>query len=399
MNWQRWLVVLSVTVVIAALLVLGFMPQPVQVETVTVIRGSLEVTVEEEGKTRVRDRFVVSSPVLGFSRRIGLKVGDPVVRGQTLAEIEPLRADILDARRRAAAEARVAGAAAGVRHSEEQLRVAEADAALAEKEFARLKSAHASGTVSIELLERAEATKRSAAARQRSARFSIEVAQFELEAARTELRYSTDDETVESLPPVAVRSPVEGRVLKVWRESEGVVNRGSALVEVGDPRALEVEVDVLSADAVQISAGTPVVLERWGGTPLDARVRHVEPVGFTKISALGVEEQRVLAIVDFASPMDEWERIGDGYRVEAKFILWRGDDVLQVPTSTLFRRGDAWAVFVVHDGAARFRPIEIGHRSGLRAEVNGGLSAGEIVVTHPNDTIEDGTKVASNEKD
>jgi HlyD family secretion protein len=193
---------------------------------------------------------------------------------------------------------------------------------------------------------------------------------------------------------VAVRAPTAGRVLKRFRESEGVVNAGESLVEMGSPRTLEVEVEALSSDAVRLTPGTRVLFERWGGDyPLEGIVRTVEPFGFTTISALGVEEQRVLVIVDFTSPREQWERLGDGYRVEAVFILWEGEQVLQVPSSALFRFGDGWAVFAIAEGKAARRGVEVGHRSGLTAEIVSGLNEGQRVITHPSNDIEDGTEV------
>jgi HlyD family secretion protein len=193
---------------------------------------------------------------------------------------------------------------------------------------------------------------------------------------------------------VPVRSPIDGRVLAVRRECEGPVSLGEVLLEVGDPSRLEVEVDLLSADAVRVQPGTPVLFERWGGEePLEGVVRTVEPVGFTKISALGVEEQRVLVIADFTSPPERWQRLGDGYRVEARFVLWHEDDVLQVPASSLFRDGDGWALFTVQDDRARLRRVGVGQRTGIRAQILAGLEPGEPVIDHPSDEVADAVRV------
>jgi len=193
---------------------------------------------------------------------------------------------------------------------------------------------------------------------------------------------------------VLIKSPVNGHVLKINHESEGVVQAGETLVEIGDPKMLEVEVDVLSADAVRISPGTPVLFERWGGKePLKGKVRVVEPTGFTKISALGVEEQRVLVISDIISPMEKWTQLGDGYRVEAGFILWEAEGVLQVPSSALFRYENGWAVFVMKNKKALLRKVKLGRRNGLNAQVTSGLIEGNTVITHPDSSIEDGTSV------
>jgi HlyD family secretion protein len=350
--------------------------------------------VQEEGKTRVTDRFVISAPVIGFARRIGLDVGDTVARGQVLAELEPQRSTVLDPRRRAEAKARLAAAKAALSAARENALAAQADDNYAKVQLKRIKRLFETESVSRDALDQAETEARRTEANLRSAGFAVEVARFEEEAARTALRYSAAEDTTKVAEKVAIRAPVNGRVLKVHHESEGAINTGEPLLEMGDPRSLEVEVDVLSADAVRISPGTRVLFERWGGDfPLEGKVRVVEPVGFTKVSALGIEEQRVLVIADITTPPEKWERLGDGYRVEAGFILWEGDNVLQVPSSALFRHEGGWAVFVHDSGKALRRPIRVGHRSGLAAEAVSGLSEGEEVIVHPDDLIEDGTRV------
>ncbi len=258
---------------------------------------------------------------------------------------------------------------------------------------------HDGGYVTDEQFDRAEADYRNTQARLQSAEFTVEVAKFELEAARTALKYSAAEDGAKGLKPVTLRTPVDGRVLKVLHKSEGVMSAGETLISIGDPQAIEVEVDVLSDDAVRIRPGMRVIFERWGGDgPLEGKVRVVEPAGFTKISALGVEEQRVFVIADITSPPEEWERLGDGYRVEASFILWEGDNVLQVPESSLFRYKDGWAVFIMGNRKANLRQVKLGHRSGLVAEIVSGLKAGETVITHPDESIEDGTSVRPREK-
>jgi HlyD family secretion protein len=380
--------------VAAAALAWGFRPQPVAVEIGGVKRAPLAVTVEEEGRTRVRDRFEISAPVAGFARRLDLDVGDGVARNQVVAELEPLRSTVLDPRTHAEAEARVASAEYALQAAEQKTLAAEAEARRAEHEYTRRKKLRESGGISQEEVDTAELLARRTVAEQRSAAFAVEVARFELEAARTALSYSAADPAAAPAERVAVRSPVAGRVLRLARRSEGVVAAGEVLIEVGDPAALEVEVDVLSSDAVRIAPGTLVRLSRWGGdADLLARVRVIEPAGFTKVSALGVEEQRVWVIADITSPPEQWQRLGDGYRVEAAFVLWQGQDVLQVPAGALFRHGEGWAVFVVEDDRAVRREVSIGHRNAEAAEVVGGLTAGERVVLHPSNRIEDGVRV------
>jgi HlyD family secretion protein len=394
MNRRTWIGSIGLGIVITGAILYAFLPGPVPIEVSAVTSGPLQVTVEEDGKTRVIDRFVVSAPVAGYARRVELEVGDSVKRGQPLVVVEPLRSQVLDPRSRAEAESRVSAAMASLNAAQENERAAATDAEHAAADLARLKPLFESGYASKELFDKAESEARRTAATHRSAQFAVEVARHELEAARTALRYSGAGRS-ESLPEqVMIRAPVDGSVLKIQHKSEGVVAAGEALVEVGNPRSLEVEADVLSADAVRIKPGARVLFERWGGgVPLEGRVRVIEPVGFTKISALGVEEQRVWVISDFVSPPEQWERLGDGYRVEARFIIWEGDHVLQVPTSALFRHGDGWAVFVLDGHRARRRPVDLGHRSGLSAEILSGLKAGELVITHPSDAIDDGVRV------
>jgi HlyD family secretion protein len=377
-----------------AALVWGFRPRPVAVEIGVVTRGPLAVVVEEEGRTRVRDRFEVSAPVPGFVRRLTLDVGDPVERGDVTAELEPLRSAVLDPRARAEAEARVASAEYALQAAEQHAAAAAAEASRAQNEFERRRKLCESGCISKEELDTAELLARRTAAEQRSAEFAIEIARFELEAARTALHHSAADPTAQPMERVKIRAPVAGRVLRLARRSEGVVAAGETLIEIGDPGALEIEVDVLSSDAVRIGPGTLVRLSRWGGeADLAGRVRVVEPAGFTKVSALGVEEQRVWVIVDLVSPPEQWQRLGDGYRVEAGFVLWQGDEVLQVPTGALFRQGDGWAVFAATGDRAARRAVSLGHRNALAAEVIDGLTAGERVILHPSNRIEDGTRV------
>ncbi len=382
--------VLGAGLVVVAI-AMGFMPSAVLVDTAAVERGVFEVTVREEGKTRVVERYVVSSPVSAYARRVELEVGDDVTEGEVLVYLEPLRSQVLDPRSRAAAEARVSAAQAGLLVAQQNVDAAEADADYAVSDLERVRQLQERGAMSRTALDLAEAAALRTAARLESSRRAVEVAEYEVEAAQTALRYSAEQGGGE---PVPVYSPVTGRVLSRVRESEGVVSAGMPLIEVGDPGLLEVEVEVLSVDAVKIEPGTPVRFERWGGEgELEGAVRIVEPVGFTKISALGVEEQRVRVVVDFTSPPQVWSRLGDQYRVEAVFIVSRGDDVVNVPTSALFRHQDGWAVFAAVDEVARLRPVEVGRRAGLRAEIVTGLQEGETVIVHPDDSIRDGSEI------
>ncbi|MEE4378155.1 MAG: HlyD family efflux transporter periplasmic adaptor subunit, partial [Candidatus Competibacteraceae bacterium] len=358
MKWYRWLVIAALVGAVTLLIGYGFRPQPVLVETTEVRRGLLQVTVEEEGKTQVKDRYIVSAPVAGTLCRIDLEAGDAVRKGQVLAEMEPLRSDFLDPRRRAEAEARVTAAQAALQVAQENVRATVADAEYAAAELQRLRPLRKDGMIAQDALEKAEAEARRTAATRRSAEFAVEVARAELATAQSALAYSAADEPGVMPEKVTVTAPVDGQVFKVEQENECVVERGQALLEIGDPRALEVVVDVLSADAVRIQPDAKVFLKRWGGEgDLEGRVRVVEPTGFTKVSALGVDEQRVWVIVDIVSPPEQWERLGDGYRVEASFVIWESQDVLQVPTSALFRHEDGWAVFVIEDERAVLSPV------------------------------------------
>jgi HlyD family secretion protein len=381
--------------VLVLLLVWGFMPKPLGVDVREITSEILSVTVTEEGKSRVIDRYVVSAPIAGYARRIELEVGDSVSSGQVLAHLDPMRSGTLDPRSKAEAEAAVRGAEAAMNAATEAVEASRAEAELAQNEYERIRLVANQGLLSQGALDAARAQWRSSQARLRSAQFNVEVAHGGLEAARAALEYSA------AVPDgsgghvsVTVTAPVDGRVLKVIHESEGAVAQGQQLLEIGDPRALEVEVELLSADAVRVHEGMPVRLLRWGGEQaLEGVVKRVEPTGFTKISALGVEEQRVLVICDISSDFEQWRNLGDGYRIEAEFILWEEDDTLQVPASALFRSGENWAVFKLAGGRAQVTPIEIGARSGLAAQVLNGLSAGDVVVIYPSDDIADGVRV------
>lgn len=377
-------------------LALGFMLRAVPVETVAAAKGPMQVTVEEEGKTRVRERYVISAPVAGHARRIELNVGDVVKAGQTVAVIEPMRSSALDPRTRAETAAAVRAAEAVAAAAVEKARAAAVQADLARQELERTDSLRKSSFVSAQALDKARSELDRSQAAKSAADHDVSAAKFELERARAALAFATSAQAGRSTDTLAVRTPVGARVLKVAHESEGTVQAGSPLIEVGDPESLEVEVEVLSSQAVKIAHGTRVLFDRWGGDKaLEGKVRVVEPTGFTKISALGVEEQRVRVIADLASPREDWQRVGDGYRVEARFVVWEGTDVLQIPASALFRHNHGWAVFVVDDGRARRQPIQTGQRNGLHVQVLSGLDAGDIVVAHPDDKISDDRRVRS----
>lgn len=375
-------------------LVYGFTPRAVAVDVTPVKNGPLAVTIEEEGKTRVMERYVVSAPMSGYARRIDLQVGDAVKRGQVIAQIEPARSNALDPRSRAQASAQVNAAQANVAAARENARAAAAQAELALQELRRAESLHSANFISKQALDKARAEVSRSKAAQSAAEHAISVARFELDTTRAALANTSNVQAGRSAEILSVRAPVDARVLKLVHENEGAVQAGQALIEIGNPETLEVEVEVLSTHAVQIAPGTKVLLDRWGGEQtLQGAVRVVEPAGFTKISALGVEEQRVRVIADITSPRDVWRRLGDGYRVEARFVIWEDNDVLQIPASALFRLNSGWAVFVAENGRAKMQPVEIGRRAGLSAQVLSGIKVGDKVITHPDDKIKDGVRV------
>lgn len=392
--WRRRLTWLLVLLLIIVALAYGFRPQPRMVDTASTVLGPMRVSVEEEGKTRVIDRYDVDAPVAGTTCRVDLEVGDSVSKGQVLTTLKPLESQALDPRSWAEAEARVAAAESALHAAEQNSTSAAAEWDLAKKELSRLQPLFAKGLVTQGQLDQAAAKVQTTRASSRSALFSVDVARHELEAARTALSYTGDKGRENPEANVQVYSPIDGRILAIHQECEGVVAAGQPLLVVGDIRSLEIETDVLSEDAVRIKPGMRVEFHRWGGEkPLLGRVRTVEPVGFTKISALGVEEQRVLVISDITSDPAEWQELGDGYRVESEFILWESDDVLQIPASALFRFNNGWALFVMKDGTAVRREVKVGKRNGLSAQILEGLDEGQKVITHPDNAIDDGVSV------
>ncbi|MCK5623632.1 MAG: HlyD family efflux transporter periplasmic adaptor subunit [Alphaproteobacteria bacterium] len=384
--------------ILVAALVYAFRPQPVPVDLAAIERGELTVTIDGDGQTRVREVYVVSAPVPGRVLRIERHVGDAVVANETLlATIQPGDPTFLDRRAQAQAEAAIKAAEAAFALAE-----AEQARALAELDFARAELNRAEqlakrGNVSQRDLDRAKLELRTRNAALSTAKASIEMRRFELETARAALIQPGEEggEGDRQACCVEVYSPVDGRILRVIHESEGVVAAGAWLVELGDPHDLEIVVDLLSGDAVRIREGAEVTIEDWGGVSLAGRVRRVEPYAFTKVSALGIEEQRVNVIVDFTDPQEKWQGLGHGYRVDAHILDWRGEDVLKLPLGALFRDGDSWAVFVAEDGVAKLRHIEIDHGNGREAEVLDGLAEGATVILHPGDRISDGVRVLS----
>lgn len=399
--FRRLITVLFAVGVLGAI-VYGLMPAPIEVDLATVDRGAIRVTVDQDGKTRIREKYVVSAPLAGRLLRIELKPGDEVKAGETvLATIEPRDPELLDARAIAQAEARVNAAESALQRMEPNLEELVAAQEFAEAELARVREARITSPRSVteSEVENKLLAYRTATAQLRMARHNQEIAKFELDQAQAALLRSrpAGGETGGDGNGgwnFTIRSPIDGRILRVFQESTAVVSSGTALLELGNPLDLEVEIDVLSRDAVKIKAGAPVLLEHWGGDKvLQGRVRLVEPSAFTKISTLGVEEQRVNAIVDLVDPPQERLALGDGFRVEARIIVSEANDVVRVPTSALFRIGEDWAVFRVIEGEVAETRVQIGMQNGLEAQVLEGLSPSDQVVVHPGDDVQDGVRV------
>ena len=382
---------LFAVVIIAGLLTIALWPETIPVDVSIAQSGALRVTIDEEGETRIRHRFVVSTPVAGRVLRIDLEPGDRIKRGGIVTRVQPEPPPLLDARTRAEAEASVEALRAALDRSRAEESRARTARDLALTELRRARELDAAGLTTRQAVEMQEAEARAAEEAVRAASSAVAFAQAELERARARLRPHS---SAASTAVVELAAPIDGVILKRFRESESVVPAGERLVEVGDPRDLEVVSDLLSTDAVRVAPGARVLIAEWGGDrELEARVRRIEPSGFTKISALGVEEQRVNVIMDFKDPADAWAKLGDAFRVEVRIVDWEADRVLKIPTSTLFRQGEAWAVYVVQNGRAERVLVEIGHRSGVEAEVKAGLSEGTVVVVHPSDTLADGARV------
>ena len=391
---RRKIFVISIILIVVFLLIYGFLPKTQVVDIVSVARGPLQITIEEEGRTRLKERFTISSPTAGYMRRINAKVGDLVKKGQIVAALEPLQSQALDPRSRATAQASVSAAEASFRAAIERERVATADAGYIEQRLERLKALYAKGSIAKDQFDQIDSEAQKVRALQRSAAAEVNVAKSELERAKITLQNFTAVKRKGMRDAVDVAAPLSGSIFRVYHESEGAVNMGEPLLDFGDVKNLEVRVEVLSSDAVKIKKGTPVLFKRWGSDePLTGMVRLVEPAGFSKVSSLGVEEQRVLVIADITSPPEKWQALGDAYRMEAHFILWEEQNILQIPASSLFRSGKDWAVFVEEKGKARKRIVDVGQRNGLAAQILSGLKENEKVLAYPDDSISEGTKI------
>jgi HlyD family secretion protein len=392
----KWLAIVGV---IGALIALAFVPKPVEIDIGTVTRGAMRLTIDDDGETRVRERYVISAPLSGRLLRVSLDPGDEVKKGDVLATIDPGAPDWLEPRVRAQAEASVKAAEAAVSSARTQLMAREVEAGHLEKAYRRNELLHKKGNVSDAAFEDAESAYLAAKHAGDAASAAVEIAGFELEQAKSALlRFDGPKpggaaETSDDWNFV-LRSPIDGRVLRVHEKSSRMVQGGTGLLEIGDPSNLEMRIDVLSEDAVKIKPGQTVLVAHWGGeSSLEGIVRRVEPSGYTKVSALGVDEQRVDVIVDFKTAPGDGETLADGYRVEAAVVIWESGDALQVPTGALFREGREWAAYRVEGDRTRLMLLKLGRNNGEVAEVISGLGEGDQVVLHPGDRIEEGSLV------
>jgi HlyD family secretion protein len=393
--WRRASWALAAAMV-AGLLLWAFMPRPVEVEIAAVTRGAFRKTVDEDGRTRVRDRYVVAAPVPGRLLRVELKAGAAVERGMLVASIVPAPPAPLDERTEQEYRERAGAAAAGRLRATANLERARVALEQARADEERQAALAKQGFTSKQALDNAQREVELKTKELSAARFDEDAAVHQLAMAQAALaRYQRHDAGGKAGGAAwEIRSPVAGRVLRVLQESEVPMAAGTPILEIGDPRELEVVVDVLTADAGGIVAGAPVELDRGGGAPVAAgRVRLIEPSAFTKVSALGVEEQRVNVVIDLAAPPAAWDNVGDGHRVDARIAVETRADAMRVPVSALFRHGDGWAAFAVAEGRAHLRPVELGPRNGQVAVVVRGLAENERVIAYPGDAIADGVRV------
>jgi HlyD family secretion protein len=394
MSRKHWVFVACAVALVIAAFAWAFRPQPIPVETVEVRRGLFEQTIEEDGKTRVRDRYVVSAPVAGRLDRLSLKAGDPVRAGVTVAVLSPSAPSMIDARTARELAERAGAAEAGV--AQARAKVARAEAALeqAQTNLARQKQLHEAGFVAAAALDQVQLDVRVQTRELEAARFAEQGAAHELAQSRAALMRAREG-AASRRPGAAwsIESPVDGSVLRVLQESETVVGVGTPLLEIGDPRDLEVVIDVLSTDGTTIPPGARVDLAAGPGMRLTGRVRRVEPAAFTKVSALGVEEQRVNVVVDLLSPPERWRSLGDQFRVDARIVVFERRDAVIAPVAALFRAGDQWAVFVAADDRAQKRQVRIGGRTPGDALIEEGIAPGERVVVYPGDSVADGVRL------
>jgi HlyD family secretion protein len=390
----RRLIELTMIVLAAAAAGWALWPQPVPVDTARIAKRDITVVVEEEGKSRIRDVYTVSAPSSGQMLRVNLHAGDQVVRDMTIvASIKPADPALLDARTRRVLEAAADAAGAAVDLAAAELRQANAQLTFLQGELDRATALVRRGTISTRAFEKAGLDVETGKAAVESAKALLMVRKRELERARAELGGGAGGGTC----CVEVRAPVSGRVLRVLTESEQVVQAGTPLIEIGDPADLEITADLLSSDAVLIKPGAGAVIEGWGGSPLPAAVTRIDPSAVTKVSALGIEEQRVTVVLKFNGPAESYRTLGHGFRVVVKITVWSGQGLTAVPLGALFRQGAEWAVYVAEGGRAKLRLVALGARNDEFAEVKSGLNDGEAVILHPSDTVQDGIRIVASE--
>ncbi len=384
---------IGAALVLAGVLAVTFRPQPALVDLTTVTRGSLTVSVRDEGRTRVRDTYVVSAPLGGRVLRVGNRIGEQVEAGDVVASILPSEPGFLDERARREAEANAKMAEQALAFARAERDRADAAVAHAQLELKRDEALRAEDAVAQSEFERRRLDLRTATAELNSARARVGMREAELRAAKIRLMEPGRPGSANA-GMVELKAPVSGRILRVLQQSESPVTLGTPILEIGDVGDLEVVAELLSSDAVQVRLGAEARIDAWGsGTPLRGRVRLIEPSGFAKVSALGVEEQRVNVILDVLETKEEWPALGDGYRVEVAITVWEGEDVVQAPVGALFRQGGAWAVFREDNGRARLTSVEVGRHDGRRAHILAGLEPGQQVILYPGRSIVDGTRI------
>ncbi|SPF80342.1 efflux RND transporter periplasmic adaptor subunit [Pseudoprimorskyibacter insulae] len=397
---SRLVLSLIAATLVGGALTAAFWPRPVLVDMDRVTTGPMKVTIDEEGRTRVRDPYVVSTPVAGLLQRVEVEPGDAVLQGVTvLAHMHPTNPSVLDVRTREQANAAVTAAEAALRVARADLSAAQAQTDLAESELARTRELTAKGIASDAALDRAEQAARLARTGVDTAEAAISMREAEVTNARAQLIGFDDQGLAKALggqEDIPLYAPTDGRVLQVFQRSETTLPAGAQVMEIGDITGdLEVTAELLSTDAVQVKPGLPVLIENWGGgTTLQGTVQRIDPFGVTKYSALGVEEQRVAVSILFTGPPEDRAALGHGYRVDVRIITWTSDDALRVPASALFRDRDGWAVFAVVDGLAVLRKVDLGANNGIEAQVLSGLADGDQVVIYPSEAVTDGAQIA-----
>jgi HlyD family secretion protein len=383
---KRFLYLLFVLAVVGAFII-AFLPSPIKVETVRVARGSMQVSIDEEGEARAHDHFTVAAPIAGRLMRIELREGDKVTRGEVVATILP---SPVEPQKREEILARVQNTEALKREADQQVEHARADYEQARREAMRAEQLTEQGIIATQTFEQARNAETTCNQELEAAKSRAAAAAADMRGARAGLM-AVETEQRNSQRAVKLYSPVSGHVLRITEKSERVLPQGAPIIVVGDPKKLEIVVDVLSTDAVRVRPGMAVSIEDWGGErSIEARVRTVEASAFTKVSALGVEEQRVNITADFVNPPD---LLGDGYQVEVRIITWQAENVLKIPVSALFRHGDSWSVFVIEESKAKRREVEIGHRNQSEVEIRTGLDERTLIVLHPSNELKDGAQV------